>query len=80
MAELKPCPFCGGAVRIIETTDDDGFSYYLVSRGLEDNRCRCRVFMESGLFHRTSSKSRKQIERKLLVDAWNRRSNDAEVH
>ena len=77
MVELKPCPFCGGSVRIVETTDDDGFSYYLISRGVEDARCCCRVFMESNLFHRTSSKERKQKERQMLVDAWNRRADNA---
>ena len=80
LAELKPCPFCGGEVRIVEYYDNDGIvAWYRVSRGVDEkNRCNCRVFMESRMFLRTSSDEQKQTELKDLSDAWNRRvENDA---
>lgn len=63
MAELKPCPFCGGREVIIRTIrcDDDGriiTRFYAQCRG---------CFSQTGMDARTKA---------CAFDAWNRRTND----
>ena len=47
MEELKRCPFCGGKVAIAETGTDIK-KWLFISRAHGENKCTCRVFMESG--------------------------------
>ena len=47
MEELKRCPFCGGKVAIAETGTDTK-KWMFISRAHGENKCTCRVFMESG--------------------------------
>lgn len=68
MSELKPCPFCGGDVRII-TIGEEERSWHMVSRGIED-ACKCRVFMESRLFYDGESGEEQKNE---LIEVWNTR-------
>lgn len=70
MTGLKPCPFCGGKVTIA----DMGYGW-MVTRGTDNNPCRCRVFMESELYFDDESKQRTW---KNLIMAWNRRVSEAE--
>lgn len=34
---LKPCPFCGGKVTIVEMGNDE-YGHYIVTRGLDDDK------------------------------------------
>lgn len=72
MEELKPCPFCGGEVRIALIEDDD--CKWFVTRGLGDGACRCRVFMESRRFDRRYSDDDIDQIKRDLIDDWNRRA------
>jgi hypothetical protein len=75
MAELKPCPFCGGSVSIAKA-GDNGMLWWFVTRGNGEDRCRCRVFMESEDFQVHSPMEEKQLKRTNLIEAWNRRAED----
>lgn len=63
MAELKPCPFCGGEAIINKKRDAIG-SYYSVACK-ETNLC-------SGHFIRTKHYNQKSD----AIDAWNTRANE----
>ena len=77
MAELKPCPFCGGEVMIAKTSDC-GQLWWFVTRATGTNKCTCRVFMESMCFYPETPQEEKQKLKQDLTEAWNRRNgNDA---
>lgn len=61
MSEMKPCPFCGGEVRIWDTLLDKP-----VVRVIECEKCRVRFLFAWG----------NTVTGKDLYDAWNRRRND----
>lgn len=70
--ELKPCPFCGGEVRIALMKDD--VCRWFVTRSVSAESCSCRVFMESRSFDESYSKEQVERIKSELVDAWNRRA------
>ena len=74
MAELKLCPFCGGSVSIAK--GGDNFMYWFVTRGIDKNRCTCRLFMESDEFPANAPKNVQLRFKKELIEAWNRRAED----
>ena len=69
--ELKPCPFCGGEVAIALKGND--YVQWFVTRGFGENKCTCRIFMESDLFTKGDSDSDKNKVKNNLIEAWNRR-------
>ena len=69
---LKPCPFCGGEVSIALIKDED--ARWFVTRGVSDESCGCRVFMESRRFNGRDSEEEIERIKKELVAAWNRRA------
>lgn len=71
--ELKPCPFCGGKVIIAEMGNEQ-YHHYIVTRGIEENKCKCRVFMESGQFCTDDTEEYKSKVKKMLIKSWNRRT------
>ena len=72
MTELKKCPFCGGKVTI--ALYDNWWS--IIASGNEPKlSCRCRLFMESDLFH---DEDEKQRQKKKLIERWNNRVSEAE--
>lgn len=70
--DLKPCPFCGGKVAIVEIRNDE-YGYYIVTRGLDYDKCTCRVFMESGQFEKSDTEEYKVMVKADLIEKWNRR-------
>lgn len=65
MAELKPCPFCGGTARIKKHS-----FYYDKDSTFSDNSygVRCsQCFAESYQFYQSEEKA---------IKAWNRRAED----
>lgn len=70
--ELKPCPFCGGSVSIVKTSDGNEM-WWFITRGKDENRCTCRVFMESDIFMIDDPHTIKSAIRNKLIDDWNRR-------
>ena len=72
MKELKPCPFCGGEVSI--ALKGNNYVQWFVTRGFGENKCTCRVFMESDLFTKGDSDSVKNMVKNKLIEAWNRRA------
>ena len=77
MDKLKPCPFCGGKVRVA-VTGDDGQLVWFVTRGLKAGKCTCRVFMESECFYSDTPEKEKQRLKMSLVEAWNRRVGESD--
>ncbi len=69
MAELKPCPFCGGTARLKEHRFyyDKDSSFSDCSYGIRCSNC----FAESYQFHQSKEKA---------IEAWNRRVPQTEVH
>ena len=72
MMELKPCPFCGGNVRMT-ASGEDIIMYHFITRGKGEGACKCRVFMESETFLMDDEEGRARTQQ-LLITAWNRRS------
>lgn len=70
--ELKSCPFCGGEVAIA-LGGDDTYQWYFITRGNRENKCTCRLFMESERFYKNSGKKTKMTVRSDLINRWNRR-------
>lgn len=70
--DLKSCPFCGGKVTIAEMGNEQ-YHHYIVTRGIEEDRCRCRVFMESGQFCSDDTEEYKTKVKEMLIESWNRR-------
>lgn len=70
---LKPCPFCGGKVTITEIRNEE-CGYYIVTRGLDDNKCTCRMFMESEQFENDDTEEYKTRIKTDLIERWNKRT------
>ena len=60
--ELKPCPFCGCQAELVEHSE--GLVFYLVRCKNENCFAGCVDVMH--------------LSKETLVEAWNRRSNDAD--
>ena len=60
MAELKPCPFCGGEAKLRETTYGNNIGAYFVYCANRD----CEVSPSTGY----------RRFRKEAIEAWNRRA------
>lgn len=70
--ELKSCPFCGGQVTIA-LGGDDIYQWYFITRGNKENRCDCRLFMESDKFYKDDDEETKIKVKIDLINRWNRR-------
>ena len=75
MADLKLCPFCGGAVSIAKA-GDNSMLWWFITRGRGENRCQCRLLMESEDFPINTPTEEKLQLRHDLIEAWNRRAED----
>ncbi len=73
--KLKPCPFCGGNVKVAKM-GDNGHMWWFITRGSGENKCRCRVFMESEDFCINDTMEFKQKLKEELINAWNRRADN----
>lgn len=84
--KLKPCPFCGGEVEIVDYTDRMyGFWDYKI-------KCKkCSAYMNSpstavvkildnGGLHQTRNEETKQKAKRELIINWNRRANNDQQH
>lgn len=69
---LKLCPFCGGKVTIAELGNDE-YGHYIVTRGLDEDKCTCRAFMESGQFEKSDTEEYKAMVKADLIEKWNKR-------
>lgn len=70
--ELKLCPFCGGEV-FVALGGNDIEQWYFITRGNGENRCNCRLFMESEKFYKDDNKETKIKAKRDLINRWNRR-------
>jgi len=73
---LERFPFCKKVVAIEEMNDgeENGFSWYYVTRGrTKQNRCECRVFMESEKFRTDAPAAEKDKAKADLIAKWNTR-------
>lgn len=70
--ELKSCPFCGGEVTIV-LGGNNTEQWYFITRGNGENRCDCRLFMESKKFYKDSDEATKTKVKNDLINRWNRR-------
>lgn len=81
MDKLKPCPFCGGEVELLDFTDRVyGFWDYKI-------KCKkCRAYMDSpstalvkgfgddGVFRQERNEGTKQKAKRELIIVWNTRT------
>lgn len=85
ITNLKPCPFCGGEVELLEYTDRVyGFWDYKI-------KCKkCRAYMDSpstayitpienGIRQTRNDETKAKAKRELIV-IWNRRADDGQVN
>lgn len=70
---LLPCPLCGKEVSVALSGDDVNI-WYFVTRGIGENPCKCRLFMESEKISRDSSPDDYGKLKSSLIKAWNRRT------
>lgn len=70
---LLHCPFCGGEVSIMEMGDEEKH-WYCITRGTEENPCKCKLFMESEQFYDEDPEMTKNDIKKNLIESWNRRT------
>lgn len=70
--KLKPCPFCGGGVSIA-SVGDEIYQWYFITRGNGENKCDCRLFMESERFYKGDEEKTKVKAKSDLINRWNRR-------
>lgn len=79
MHNLRPCPFCGGAVSIAEKAYSKE-SVMFITRGVSSTKksCKCRVFMESEPYPKKDCEA-KDKARNGLVEAWNKRVSGGET-
>ena len=75
MAELKPCPFCGGEVKIYTCDKASSFDCWFTVGVTGKNGCDCRYSMNSQLFN-AADKDARERARQQLVGAWNRRADN----
>lgn len=79
--ELKPCPFCGGEVELLDYTDRIyGFWDYMIKCKI----CRCHmkspstadvVFASDGLKQTRNDETKAKAKRELIIN-WNRRTGN----
>lgn len=74
MSEIKllPCPFCGGEVAIA-LNGDNVEQWYSITRGFGENKCTCRLFMESEKFDAKCLLGTRERVKNDLAKAWNTR-------
>lgn len=72
---LKPCPFCGKEVSLALFGTKDRL-YYMITSGIGENACKCRIFMESDLFSENASIEEKQNIKLRLIKTWNTRKGE----
>ena len=73
--QLKPCPFCNKEVSLALFGTKDQL-YYGITRGIGENACKCRIFMESDLFSEYASIEEKKSIKLRLIKAWNTRKGE----
>lgn len=69
---MKQCPFCGWNVTIEELGNEE-YGNYIVTIGLDEDKCTCRVLIESGQFEKKDATECKEKVKSDLIDKWNRR-------
>ena len=74
--ELKPCPFCGGAVKIDRRYRSLGVTFnfqWFVIKHIEKG-ADCRAYIEGDFFLEPISKEALKYEERKLMNEWNRRA------
>ena len=90
MAELKPCPFCGGNIRIVVCDDEgnthnedyehnpwSGLGYQLYHDITDDPQNQCPI---AGHEHEGIMGVWIYDTREEAIEAWNRRVSDGKVY
>ena len=78
--ELKPCPFCGGAVKIdrqyksLNPAVTFNFQWLIIKHIEKDSDCG--AYIEGEIFSEPISPKELEYEEIKLVSKWNRRVND----
>lgn len=75
MEELKRCPFCGGEVTITEGSMSMT-KWLFISHAQGENKCTCRVFMESEEYVFNCPEEDKEEIKADLIEAWNKRCKE----
>lgn len=71
VTDLKPCPFCGRAVKIIQIPPSGYSAFYL-----HHDYAVAIVHEERGVCIGDSLASYRQDEESMMIDLWNRRVNE----
>lgn len=81
MTELKPCPFCGGEVELLDYTDRMyGFWDYKIKckqcRAYMDSPSTAIVQMQPDRLIQTRNEETKAKAKRELIIIWNRRADN----
>lgn len=76
-ANLKTCPLCKGTMSIVLMGDEEQ-EWWMITRGVGDNACTCRLFLEGQKFSKYLSIEKKELLRQVLIERWNQRESDEE--
>ena len=69
--KLKPCPLCGGSVSIALMGNQ--LKWFSITRGTGEDKCTCRLFMQSDLLPMDPTTEDEERIKKQLADSWNTR-------
>ena len=81
MAELKPCPFCGGKAEFITKTNNSSSTYVGISFAIECSKCHARHPEANEIVKFGISNNGEIVTiddgRGKAIEAWNRRAEGA---
>ena len=79
MGKLKPCPFCGGNVRVEEYVINEPVTMFDFGYQIVCKKCNCGSRQMTPKLPELLTDFEKGVYQKALIERWNRRANDGKL-